>query len=281
LRVYDGAVDARGSQVGDSVLACRSTVQGEAVLEFDEVPGEERRAGSVLSIEDLTPDILQVVIGLESRLVYLPGQYAKFEFRGYPVRDYSPSLRLDGWADLTELVLHIRREERSLVSAAFGLEIAVGHPVKVRGPFGSAFHRLGTERLVLVSSGVGFAPIWAIARASRLREPGRPLTVIAGARHAHNLYMTPALDWLGGQGATVMLTCSGAGDLPGVLQGRPTFHLPRLNSADTVIACGAPGMVASVELLAAAAGATCYSDPFLPAKAPTSVRARLLGLFGH
>ncbi|WP_375460809.1 2Fe-2S iron-sulfur cluster-binding protein [uncultured Enterovirga sp.] len=279
VRVYDGTVDDRGTQLGDSVLACRSTILGEAVIEYDEVPGEERRVGAVLSIEDLTADIVQVVMGLETRLLYLPGQYVKVEFRGFPARDYSPTLRLDGSADLTEIVLQIRREERGVVSTALGLGISAGHPVKVRGPFGSAYHRLGTKRLVLVSTGVGFAPIWAIARASRLREPGRALTVIAGARHAHNLYMRPALDWLSSQGATVMLTCSGADDTPGVLAGRPTLHLPRLTPTDTIVACGAPGMVASVELLAAAGGATCYSDPFLPARAPASLRDRLLGFF--
>lgn len=279
VRVYDGTVDDQGTQTGGSVLACRSIILGEAVIEFDEVPGEERRIGSVLSIEDLTPDVIQVVVGLETRLLYLPGQYVKVEFTGFPARDYSPTLRLDGSAELTEIVLHIRREERGVVSTSLGSGIGAGHSVEVRGPFGSAYHRLGTERLVLVSTGVGFAPVWAIARASRLREPERSLTVIAGARHAHNLYMRPALDWLASQGVTAMLTCSGQVDTPGVLAGRPTIHLPRLTPTDTVVACGAPGMVATVELLAAAGGAACYSDPFLPAKAPASLRDRLLGFF--
>jgi 3-phenylpropionate/trans-cinnamate dioxygenase ferredoxin reductase subunit len=282
VRIYDGSVDAQGTEFEGTVLACRSRVIGNAIVEYDEVPGEERRAGMVLSIEDLTPDIKQVVVGLESRLVYLPGQYVKVEFRGFPARDYSPTLRLDGSAELNELVLHIRREDGGIVSGALGNAIAVGHRVRTRGPFGSAYHRLGSGRLVLVSSGVGFAPNWAIARACRLREPGRPLVVIAGARRVHNLYMRPALDWLESHGAATILTCTEATIADTDIHlGRPTSHLPRLTPEDTVVACGAPGMVAAVELLAAAGGATCYADPFLPARLKPSFRRRLLALFSR
>jgi 3-phenylpropionate/trans-cinnamate dioxygenase ferredoxin reductase subunit len=73
----------------------------------------------------------------------------------------------------------------------------------------------------------------------------------------------------------VTLTCSGGSPPPDASEGRPTLYLPRLLPGDTVVAAGAPGMVAAVELLAAAGGATCYADPFLPARTPARWRDRL------
>ncbi|MGT2479754.1 hypothetical protein ACU4GR_14620 [Methylobacterium oryzae CBMB20] len=41
--------------------------------------------------------------------------------------------------------------------------------------------------------------------------------------------------------------------------------MPMLTRDDTVLAAGAPEMVAAVQFLAAATGATCYADPFYAA----------------
>jgi NAD(P)H-flavin reductase/ferredoxin len=279
VRLYDGSVDPQGSDMAGTVLACRARITGPAVFEFDEVPAPGKRRGSVAAIEPLSDDIVQVTIGLEKRLPYLPGQYVKLAFRGYPARDFSPTLRHDGSGEIDELVFHIRREPTGRVSGRLGAGIAPGSDVVVAGPYGHAYHRLGTDRLVLVASGVGWAPIWAIARASVLREPGRPLVVVAGARRPENLYMRPALKWLREHGATVMLTCSGAESSVDALIGRPTLHMPRLHAADTVYAAGSRGMVAAVAFLAQTAGATCYTDAFVAAPPEAGIAARLLGSF--
>lgn len=276
VRLYDGAVDPQGTDAAGTVLACRSLVTGPAVLEFDEVPSPEKRRGSVLSVEPLSDDIVQVTIGLEKRLRYLPGQYVKLAFRGFPARDFSPTLRHDGSGDLDELVFHIRREPSGRVSSRLGSGIDRGAEVVVRGPFGHAYHRLGTERLVLVASGVGWAPIWAIARASILREPSRPVIVVAGARQPDNLYMREALEWLRSHGVTTVMTCSGANAPADALAGRPTLHLPRLRPSDTVYAAGSKGMVAAVAFLAQASGATCYTDAFVAAAPDAGLGARML-----
>lgn len=277
VRLYDGAVDPQGTDLSGTVLACRARITGPAVFEFDEVPAPEKRRGSVVAIDALSDDIVQVTIGLKKRLRYLPGQYVKLAFRGFPARDFSPTLRDDGSGDIDELVFHIRREPTGRVSGCLGGRIVQGSDVLVSGPYGHAYHRLGTERLVLVASGVGWAPIWSIARASALREPGRPLVVVAGARRPENLYMRPALDWLREHNATTMLTCSGAESSADALIGRPTLHMPRLRASDTVYAAGSRGMVAAVAFLAEAAGATCYTDAFLAAPPETGIAARVLG----
>lgn len=275
VRLYDGAVDDRGTMAGETVLACRATVTGPAVIEFDEVPAETSRRGAIASIRDLAPDICEVTVELGTRLIYLPGQYVKVSFGGYPSRDYSPTFRNDGSGELHELIFHVRRQAPGSISSKLGGEIKAGSPVRVVGPFGHAYHRLGIDRLVLVSSGVGWAPVWAVARASRLREPARELVVVAGARHAANLYMRPALDWLRERGADTALTCSGADAPSDAAPGRTTAYLPTLRPTDTVVVAGLPAMVEAVQSIADVAGATCFADPFLPAKEKSGIRDRL------
>ncbi|KAA0124716.1 ferredoxin [Methylobacterium sp. P1-11] len=270
VRIHSGAVDEAGTRIGDTVQACRARLTVDTVIEFDEVPDVVRRAGTVDTIIDLTAEIVEVTVALRKRLTYLPGQYVRVSFAGLPARDYSPTLRSDGSGELNELIFQVRRQPGGAVSPHLGERIGPGTAVKVEGPFGSAFHRLGRGRLVIVSSGVGWAPAWAVARASRLREPERDLLVVAGARHPQNLYMRPALDWLRDRGAATILTCSGSNPPSDARAGRPTLHMPMLTRDDTVLAAGAPEMVAAVQFLAAASGATCYADPFYAAdRSPT------------
>jgi 3-phenylpropionate/trans-cinnamate dioxygenase ferredoxin reductase subunit len=45
--------------------------------------------------------------------------------------------------------------------------------------------------------------------------------------------------------------------------GRPTDHLPALTPDDVVYTAGAPAMTDAVARMAKAAGARCYTDPFV------------------
>jgi 3-phenylpropionate/trans-cinnamate dioxygenase ferredoxin reductase subunit len=279
VRLYAGEVDDQGSRRGDTILACQSTLTAEAVVEFDEVPEPKKVGGTVSSVMQITPDIFAVTVQIEKPLGYLPGQYVKVTFAGFPARDYSPTLPLDGTADTATMLFHIRVEPDGAVSKELGRKIVAGLRVSIHGPFGYAFHRRGEGRIVLISSGTGFAPIWAIARASRFREPNREMIVVAGARYEHNLYMRKELAWLAQTGvAQPILTCSGTVSEPDVKSGRPTAYVPELRPSDAIYAAGAPAMVTAVELLAETVGATCYADPFLPAEPTRPWRQRLASL---
>ena len=279
VRVYDGEVDARGTQRGDSVLACQARICGDAVIEFDAVPEPLKVSGQVASILTLSPDIVEVTVSLGRDFIFLPGQYVKCTFAGYPPRDYSPTLRNDGTGERNELIFQIRRLPGGAVSAHLGSRIEIGHKVSLHGPFGSAYHRPGTGRIVLVAAGTGWAPIWAIARASRYREPSRDMVVITGARDPRNLYMSAALAWLAATGVGRVVATASGGTSESILTGRPTDHLPPLQPGDTVYVAGSPELVAAVELVCAEAGATCHADPFFPAATTRSFKDRFLGLF--
>jgi naphthalene 1,2-dioxygenase ferredoxin reductase component len=275
VRVVAGSVDARGTADGDTVLACQARLRGDAAVVFDEVPPATEVRGTLRSVTPIGPGLSEVVVGLEGPLAHRPGQYVNLEFRGFPARSFSPSPRLDGALDPRELAFQVRHRPDGAVTGHLGGRIGVGHRVRVVGPFGSAFLREGTGRLVLVAGGTGWAPIWAIARAARLGQPWRPLVVIAGARGMANLYMRPALDWLARRGGCeVVATSSGDVEHP-ALAGRPTDHLPALGPEDTVHVAGAAGLVDAVRAAAEMAGARCYADPFLPGAGSVSLLDRM------
>ncbi len=163
VTVIGGSVNDQGTGDGRTVLACTATVEGDAEIEFELVPSVTKRAGTITEISNLAPDVVEVVVALAEPIDYRPGQYFNVKFLGFPGRDFSQTVRWDGTCEPNELIFHIRRYRRGLVSTQIGATIRVGHRVHVRGPFGQAFLREGSGPIVLVSGGTGWAPIWSIA----------------------------------------------------------------------------------------------------------------------
>src|SRR5215208_2497178 len=109
VRVVSGDVDPQGSDDGDLVHACQATIEGDAEILFDEVPIPAKRQGTLAAMRWLSHEVAEVVVRLNSPFTYLPGQYVKAAFAGFPSRDYSPTAYLAGGLDDTELVFHIKR----------------------------------------------------------------------------------------------------------------------------------------------------------------------------
>jgi len=278
VRVVAGSMAGGQVEVSRSVLACQARISGNAEIQFDKTPLPSRRRGMVSSIAPLTPDIVEVRIDMDDPLICLPGQYVKLAFKGYPSRDYSPTSPTLGSVEPSQLVFHIKVFQKGAVSSSLGRNIRTGHRLVLEGPFGSAFYRPGPSRLVLVGTSTGWAPLWAIARAARLKEPYRSISIVVGARRPHNLYMRDALTWLRETGVSdVVLSCSGidTGEFPDVRAGRTTDFLETITSEDTIYAAGAPAMVEAVTQMAAAAGAQCYADPFTMSTTGRSFLGRL------
>jgi len=217
---------------------------------------------------------------------HFPGQYCKVQFRGFPERSYSPSYPLEGGPDSRLMYFHIRKVDGGLVSSAFGKKIRTGHRVKLTGPLGSAFFRQQqrTGRTVLVASGTGFAPIWAIAVAAITERPQRELVFIVAARKLQSFYMHNALCRLARfPNVTIIPVVSEAQNVSAVVRsGRPTEYMPPLSPDDVVYTCGAPAMTEAVAQISRAAGAKCYTDPFTPSaktEEGTGLMTRFTGLF--
>jgi 3-phenylpropionate/trans-cinnamate dioxygenase ferredoxin reductase subunit len=271
VRLVEGRVFG-GQQPGDDMIhACQARIVSDLQIVTEAVPDPVSVSGRVAKLTRLAKDIVGVDLELAKALPYLPGQYCKLQFRGYPERNYSPTFPMQGHPDGRVLHFHIRRLTDGAVSAALGREIRVGHRVKVTGPIGSAYLRPNhSGRIVLVASGTGFAPMWSVATAAVLAQPRRELTFIVATRRLASFYMHGALCRLAQFPAvTIIPTVSEPQSVsPAIRSGLPTDHLPILSPDDVVYAAGAPAVTEDVARLARAAGARCYADPFLPKVRP-------------
>jgi 3-phenylpropionate/trans-cinnamate dioxygenase ferredoxin reductase subunit len=267
LRLVGGSVFGGTEEGSDGILACQARIVSDVRLETESAPEPVSLPARVVAMDRLAPDVIGLTLKLQESFDHFPGQYCKLQFRGYPERSYSPTCPLERAPRSNLLYFHIRRFPDGAVSSALSDDIRVGHRVRVSGPFGSAFlRREHPGRIVLVASGTGFAPMWSIAAAAITERPNRELILVAAARSLQSFYMHPALCRLAlfpnvrivpvvseAQGVTSAIRC-----------GRPTDYLPKLSQPDVVYASGSPAMTASVARVAAAAGAPCYTDPFVP-----------------
>lgn len=109
---------------------------------------------------------------------------------------------------------------------------------------------------MLVSSGTGFAPIWAVAYAALRENIDRRIAIVAGARTAESLFMTSALERTAHLRNVLAIPAveQPPSRLPGVRIGHPSEHIPALTASDIVYAAGSPRMVDSVAEVAEASG---------------------------
>lgn len=258
-RVFGGKADA------ESVFACQARILSDVQLALEDVPQTSNLKGVIADVVPLAADVCEVCIDVGRRPDYIPGQYYSVKFRGFPARCFSPTAPLDWPCDEALMRFHVSRVRNGRVSSELGRRIRPGHRVKLIGPLGSAYLRpFPDRRLVLVASGTGFAPIWAIAEAAIRTEPRRHIVLAISVRKAESLYMIPALCRLAlfPNVTIIPVTFESQDVTPAVREGSITDHLPALSPDDVIFVAGAPKMVHAMMRIAEAAGARCYSDPF-------------------
>lgn len=268
VRIRDGLAIGGDCGTDGMVRACQARVLTDLDVLVEPVPDAVTTRGVISGLQPLAPDVVELRIHLAKPVTYLPGQYYKFQFAGFPARCFSPTQPMQTARDGNAIRLHIRKVTDGRVSSALGWTIQKGHPVLIRGPYGAAYLRPGgSERLVLVSSGTGFAPIWSIAHAALRENSRRPMVLVLGGKDINGLYMGGAARMLSGQPNVAIIPVidkPSPGAARTVRQGRPTDHLPALGPNDIVYACGAPPMVEAVRARAKEGGAVFYADPFVP-----------------
>lgn len=269
VRVLGGRYFGGQTEEPDTVFACQCRIVSDLKIAVEDVPEVVTTAGRVIDLARVARDVFDLAIEPAEPLHYLPGQYYRVQFRGFPPRCYSLTAPLE-WPSSASTHFHIRRFARGRVSSALGHKIVTGHRLKMVGPLGSAYLRpYASERLVLVASGTGFAPIWAITEAAIKESPHRDLMLVVGARTIKSLYMIPALCRLTlFPNVTIVPVLSERQNVSAVRHRRPTDFLPPLSPHDVVYAAGAPAMVTEVVELAKAGGARCFTDPFEPESRP-------------
>ena len=266
VHLVDGQVFGGHSRGDEMIHACQARIISDLKIAIEAAPEPVTLSAEVAQTVQLAPDVVGVDIELPKPLDYLPGQYCKLQFQGFPARSYSPTYPLEGPPHDRLLHFHIRKVMDGLVSSALGRDIRPGHRVKLMGPYGRAFFRQGHEgRIVLVASGTGFAPMWSVAVAAIMEQPKREMVFIVQARSLRSLYMHTALCRLAlFPNVTLIPMVSEPQQVSHAVRGgRPTDHLPKLAADDVVYTAGAPAMTDAVARIAKAAGARCYTDPFV------------------
>ena len=255
-----------GGQEGEEMIhACQARIISDIEIATEPVPDQVSVWARVAAIFRLSPDVFGVEIELPKPIHYLPGQYCKLQFQGFPARNYSPTYPLEGPPNKLLLHFHIRQLSEGVVSSELGQGIREGHRVRITGPFGSAFLRPDHGgRIVLASSGTGFAPMWSVAVGAIMERPQRELVFLVAARSLQSLYMLAALCRLAlfPKVIIIPIVSEPQSVSSAIRAGRPNDHLPVLSPSDVVYAAGSPSMTESVGRIAKAAGAKCYTDPF-------------------
>jgi 3-phenylpropionate/trans-cinnamate dioxygenase ferredoxin reductase subunit len=283
VRLVDGKVFGGTEEGSDMIYACQARVVSDLTLETETLPDTVSLPARVAELTRLASDVVGVNIELPRPLNYLPGQYCKLQFRGFPERCYSPSYPLEGAPDRHVLQFHIRRFPDGAVSSALGDDIRVGHRVRLTGPLGSAHFRPNHHgRIVLVASGTGFAPMWSIAAAAITEEPRRELMFVVAARKLQSFYMHRALCRLAlFPNVTIIPVVSEPQNVTAAIRiGRPLDYLPMLSPDDMVYTSGAPAMTNEIARIAREVGAVCYTDPFVPNARPAEQGGLMGRLFG-
>jgi 3-phenylpropionate/trans-cinnamate dioxygenase ferredoxin reductase subunit len=273
VQLVQGQVYGGQDDDGDVIHACQARVVSDLQIATEDVPPSISTTARVHSLTRLATDVFGVQLEMPKDFIFLPGQYAKVQFRGFPARCYSPTFPLEGGPKDRILNFNIRIVPDGLVSSALGKQIRPGHRVKLNGPLGAAFFRpKHSGRTVLVSSGTGFAPMWSIAVAALYERPEREMVFVVSARTVRSMYMHRALERLSPfPNVRVIPVVSDMDNAEvDIYCGRPTDFMPELDADDIVYTAGAPAMTKALATTARIAGARCYTDPFVSDPRPVA-----------
>ncbi|MFT7667763.1 MAG: CDP-4-dehydro-6-deoxyglucose reductase [Planctomycetota bacterium] len=146
---------------------------------------------SLIRIESVASDVVRIFLTKPEGMPYRAGQYVDVLHPGGETRSYSiASLPSDA-----HLELHVRLVPGGLLSGwLHGLQ--AGADLQVRGPFGQCFHIADNpeQKLLLVGTGTGLAPLLGIARDALVQGHQGPIDLIHGGLQPDRLYMRDELE---------------------------------------------------------------------------------------
>lgn len=224
--------------------------------------------------EMLAPDVARLVLEPETQFEWSPGQFLHVTDPRGVQRSYSIAsvAAEDYFAEL-----HVRRIPGGRVSSWLVDQVKPGDVLSVQGPHGTCVWDPSSDAdldapLLLVGTGTGLGPLWAIARGALLRKHRGPITLVHGARERAGLYQHDALrKWAAGRERVRYIGCvSGERSQTSddVVSGRALdVALAELERGAgwTVFLAGLPAMVHDGRRRAFAAGVDrerIHADPF-------------------
>ena len=186
-------------------LLCRAHAYTDCeveLLHYDEemlTSGVPIRALSteVESIEPLTRDIyrMRLTLGDEDPLVFHAGQYVDVEIPGTGHHRSFSMANTPAVADRLEFM--IKHYPGGQFSSLLKDELAPGHALQIRGPFGVFILREHSDAdLIFIGGGAGMAPIWSLLNYMAEQGIERNAVYYYGARTAQDLFHLEELEQL-------------------------------------------------------------------------------------
>ena len=178
------------------VLLCRTHAYTDLTIEllnFDEdllsrAIAVKDYKGKVIGVKELTHDIRELEVELESPMRFWAGQYVDLKIvECGTTRAYSMGNRSDGSNRLTFI---IKKYPDGAFSAKLDGGLPAGHEVIAKGPYGTCFRR--EERLgpmLLIGGGSGMSPLRAILADHVASGEKRPIRFFYGARTQADLFL--------------------------------------------------------------------------------------------
>lgn len=224
---------------------------------------------TVQSKELVAPDVCRVLLEPYTVFDYRPGQFLNLRRDDGLTRSYS-------LASVPEedpyLEIHVKRMRGGAMSGWIFDRLAAGDSLEIQGPQGEGYYREGRpdQRVLMVATGTGLAPLLGVARDALLRGHSGEIHVYHGSHHAAGLYMRDAMLALQMRHPNFRYCgCVSGPEVPlWYLAGRAderAFRGRRDLRGWRVHLAGAPAMVRAAEATAlelGAAAADTFADPF-------------------
>ncbi len=237
------------------ILACRLRPSSDLEIDFD-YPVDRvgrfedgTRNGQIVASDLIAESVVRTIVRTnvsQDPLAWDAGQYVQITLPSIGVtRAYSMANAADGGR---ELEVQIRLLPGGRFSGHLAAGLALGEPVKVRGPYGQFTFR-GDSRPVFVAGGTGLAPVLAILRSLSGTAPDTEARVIFGVARQPDLFYLDELQALRDDlpNLDVITTVEQPTNEWSGANGRVTDHLDPVDPTKSYYLCGPPGMISSAE----------------------------------
>ena len=174
----------------DLVVEAR-LIRSAAAAEIKTLPS--RIARRVL----LAPDVMRLVLRVPSveSVEFRAGQYLDVLLEGGRRRSYSVA---NANPSGSQFELHVRHVPGGLFSEAVFATLREGDLLRIEGPLGRFTWQGGTQPVIFVAGGTGFAPIKALLAEALREDSPHGLHLYWGARDAAGIYEQALVrDWVG------------------------------------------------------------------------------------
>ncbi|KZL25231.1 Ferredoxin--NAD(P)(+) reductase [Pseudovibrio sp. WM33] len=242
VTVISGEVEANGSRLKSTVLACKATVAGDAELMLPASSELQSLKGHVSAVRKVSEDLFELRLSFTKPISWHPGQYYHVEFSGQERVNLFASFALDAGTEFNTLIFLIEQANTPDLFAMLAKKGDVKGRVGITGPYGSSFLGHDDEPLIMVAGPNSLPPIWAMALSSVMGQPRREKILILDQSLKQDQFQQ-VFNWLNRRGIQPTFA-----DLQGIGAAETLQALlPDLTEFDMAYMAGSRDFIASLE----------------------------------